>query len=343
MSPFKRLIVPAALAAAFLMLAPGPATAQVRLNGYFAAEYLQGRSQSPWSVGTFGGVQAGLIISGEWSQQFGYTLELRARGIDQPQVEQAWASWIWSQAFQAKLGVYLVPFGRYNVAERPFQTLLIDAPYGVAETRPRSWRDIGAMAEGDLGFVRYAAFIGNGLAEASSPADGQQWRDNNKNKGWGGRLSFPISQELDLGVSYYTGKQDAAGDRRLRLLGADAGWTTANILCQAEYTRADIDNPSGFAAGRVEGWFVLLGLTFGSFRPAASYQTSKADDPFHGAGWTDPLLAGEGSSWDHSRWTLGLSYALHPNVQIKVEYDWQKEKGPALDDNVLRVQAAIHF
>lgn len=343
MSIKKRFSLPAAVAAALLALVPRPASAQVRLNGYFAAEYLQGQSQSPWKVGTFGGAQAGLIISGEWSQQFGYTLELRARGVAQPEIEQALASWIWSQAFQAKLGVYLVPFGRYNAADRPFQTLLIDSPYGVAETRPRSWRDIGVVAEGDLGFVRYAAFLGNGLAEAATPAGGQQWRDNNKNKGWGGRLSFPISQEMDLGLSYYLGKQDEAGDRRLRLFGADAGWTTANISCQAEYTRADIDNPSGFAAGRVEGWFVLLGLTFGSFRPAASYQSSKADDPFHGAGWGGPLFPGEGLSWNHSRWTLGLSYALHPNVQIKLEYDWQKEKGAALDDNVLRVQAAVHF
>ena len=141
-----------------------------------------------------------------------------------------------------------MPFGRVNAADRPFQLLLVDSPYGTSETRPRSWRDIGAMAEGDLGFVRYSAFVGNGLAEAESLAGGQQWRDNNKSKGWGGRLDFPVSQELGFGVSYYEGRHDAADERRLRLLGADAGWTTPNVQCLAEYTRGRHRQP-----GRVRG------------------------------------------------------------------------------------------
>lgn len=330
-----------ALAAASPASAQAPA--QTRLNGYFAAEYLQGQKDSAWNVGTFGHVQFGLILSGEWSPRFGYLLELRARDAVRPELEQAWAGWTWSEAFRAKIGVYLVPFGRINAADRPFQLLLIDSPYGTSEAHPRSWRDIGLTAEGDLGFVRYSVFLGNGLAEAQTPVAGQQWRDNNKSKGWGGRLDFPVSQELGLGVSYYEGRHDAADERRLRLLGADAGWTTPNVQCLAEFTRADIDNPSGFEAGRVEGWFVLLGLTFGRLHPVGSYQTSKADDPFHGLGWAGPLTPGGGLSWDHSRFSLGLLYDLHPGLRIKLEYDWQKEKGAALADNVLRVQAAVSF
>ena len=335
-------ITACALALAAL-LAAAPAAAQVRLNGYFAAEYLQGQADSPWAVGTFGGVQFGLILSGEWSPQFGYMMEIRSRDAVRPELEQAWAGWTWSEAFRAKIGVYLVPFGRVNAADRPFQLLLVDTPYGTSETHPRSWRDIGAMAEGDLGFVRYSAYVGNGLAEAQTLAGGQQWRDNNKNKGWGGRLDFPVSREMGLGVSYYEGRQDTADARRLRLLGADAAWTTPNIHCLAEYTRADIGNPVGFEAGRVEGWFALVGLTFGSIHPIGSYQTSKADDPFHGLGWVAPLTPGAGLSWNHSRISLGLVYDLQANVRIKLEYDRQKEKGTARADNVLRVQAAVSF
>jgi hypothetical protein len=341
--------LPAALAAAAVVaLLPAAASAQVRLSGYLAAEYLQGQSQSAWSVPTFGNVQAGLILSSgssaSASTSLGYKLEIRSRGLAAPEIEQAWAGFSWSAYAQARVGVYLVPFGRYNAAARPYETFLIDEPYGTTDTRPRSWRDIGVMVEGDVKFLKYAAFIGNGLAEADSPAEGQSWRDNNVDKGWGWRLALPISSELDVAVSYYQGDQDGAGERGLRIYGADAGWATQNILAQAEYTRTDIDNPAGFEAGRIEGWYVLLGLSLGSFRPAASYQTSKADDVFHGPGWAaDPPAAGEGLSWNHSRWTMGLAYVLSANIQIKLEYDWQKEKGAALKDNVLRVQAAAQF
>lgn len=336
-------------AAAIAALLPAGAAAQVQLNGYLAAEYLRGQSQSAWSTPTFGGIQAGLILSNGPSatgaaSAFGYCLEIRSRGLAAPEIEQAWAGFSWSGYVQARAGVYLVPFGRYNTADRPHETFLIDAPYGTVEARPRSWRDIGLMVQGDVKFLRYAAFIGNGLAEADSPAGGQQWRDNNADKGWGGRLDLPISRELDAAVSYYQGSLDGAGERRLRILGADAGWSTQNILAQAEYTRTDIDNPAGFVPGRIEGWYVLLGLSLGSFRPSASYQTSQGEDAFHGSGWAvDPPAAGEGLSWNHSRWTLGLAYALAAGIQIKLEYDWQKEKGAALKDNVLRVQAAAQF
>lgn len=341
------IAVPAAAAAAMPQTTPATtaktASTQARINAYFAAEYLQGQSDSAWAVPTFGGIQAGLMLSGSWATSFNYMLEIRARDGFQPQIEQAWAGWSWSEYVNVKAGVFLVPFGRYNSADRPYQTVLIDAPYGTTDTHPRGWRDIGIVADGNSGFLKYAAFIGNGLAEAESPAGGQQWRDNNKDKGWGGRLDYPISDELDIAASYYQGQQDTAGDRRIRMFGADAGWTTENIQAQAEYTRTDIENPEGFEPGRIEGWYVLLGLTFGSLRPSASYQKSWADDPFHGAGWADPLTAGEGLSWNHSRWTLGLAYTLATNVLLKVEYDWQKEKGTALKDDVLRVQIAAQF
>ncbi len=344
----KRLAAVAAALAAGLALLPSPSSAQVQINGYLAAEYLNGQSGSAWAGPAFGNLQYGLILSGPvtstGSSAFVYRLEIRSLGPASPEIEQAWAGFSASTYFLAKAGVFKVPFGRANEADRPYERLLIDEPYGTSDARPRRWRDIGVLVEGDLRFLKYSAYLGNGLAEADSPAGGQQWGDNNSDKGWGGRLAVPITTELNLGASYYQGRQDAAGERGLRLWGADAAWTTQNILAQAEYTRTDIDNPDGFAAGRVEGWYVLLGLPLGSFRPAGSYQSSRAEDVFHGAGWAlDPPTAGEGLSWNHSRWTLGLAYALSTNIQIKLEYDWQKEKGAALRDNVLRVQAVAQF
>jgi len=91
-----------------------------------------------------------------------------------PEIEQAWMGWTYSAAFRVRLGLFLVPFGRMNEANRPYQTMLVAFPYPYGEVFPASWREIGAMLEGQTGIFRYSAYIGNGLAEADTTASGQQ-------------------------------------------------------------------------------------------------------------------------------------------------------------------------
>lgn len=329
--------------AVLLLLLSGAAAAQVRLNGYFSADYTQTPDRGGGRMGSFENPAAGLIVSGEWTPQFNYVLELRTGAEWKPEIEQAWAGWAYSDAFRARLGLFLVPFGRTNEANRPYQTVLVAFPYPYGEAHPSSWREIGVMVEGRTGIFRYAAFIGNGLAEAATLADGQQFRDNNKNKGLGLRASLTLSQELEVAGSYYRGRQDAANTRNLALYGVDAAWVTKNVRCTAEYTRADVDNPSPFGRGRAEGWNVQLGLNFGQLTPVASYSKSKTSDPFHGLGWTAAGGAGDGILANHDRWAIGANYALHANILLKLEYDIQKDTILGRKDNVLRVQAAIHF
>ena len=328
---------------ALLVLLAAALPGQIRLNGYFSSDYTQalGKSSGRWS--SFNNPAAGLIVSGEWTPQFDYVLEMRTGADWKPEIEQAWAGWNYSEAFRIRLGLFLVPFGRMNEANRPYQTLLVAYPYPYGEAFPASWREIGAMVEGRTGIFRFAAYIGNGLAEADTPADGQQFSDNNKNKAFGLRAALSLSQELEIGGSYYRGRQDAADSRSLVLYGADAAWVTKNVRCTAEYTRADIDNPASFARGRAEGWNVQLGLNFGQLTPLVAYAKSKADDPFHGLGWTSAGAAGAGILSNHNRWALGASYALHTNILLKLEYDIQKDTLLGRKDNVLRVQAAVHF
>ena len=329
--------------AALLIGLAASAGAQVRLAGYFSADYTQPTGKSSGRAGSFENPAAGLILSGDWAPQFNYALELRTGADWKPEIEQAWAGWTGSELFRARMGLFLVPFGRYNEANRPFQTMLAAFPYPYGEAHPASWREIGAVLEGRYGLLRYAAYIGNGLGEASVLAAGQQFRDNNKNKGLGLRISLSLSQELEVAGSYYRGKQDAANERNLTLLGGDLAWVTKNVRFTAEYTRADTVNPSPFAAGRAEGWFIQLGLNFGSLTPVIAYQKSKSDDPFHGLGWTSAAAAGAGVLADHNRWALGATYALNAAILLKFEYDIQKDILLDRKDNVLRVQAAVHF
>jgi hypothetical protein len=329
--------------AAFLVLLAAALPGQIRLNGYFSSDYIQTLNKSSGRGSSFGNPAAGLIVSGEWTPQFNYVLEMRTGAEWKPEIEQAWAGWIYSDAFRARLGLFLVPFGRMNEANRPYQTMLAAYPYPYGEVYPASWREIGVLVEGRTGVFRYAAYIGNGLAEADTLAHGQQFSDNNKNKAYGLRATLGLSQELEIGGSYYRGRQDAANTRNLVLYGADAAWVTKNVHCTAEYTRADVDNPAPFARGRTEGWNVQLGLNFDQLTPVVAYAKSKSSDPFHGLGWTDAGAIGAGILANHDRWALGATYALYANILLKLEYDIQKDTVLGRKDNVLRVQAAVHF
>ncbi len=333
------------LAVLFLigMAGAGFASAQIQMNGYFSVEFLKGQKQSQVAQGSIENVRAGLILSGQWTPRLSYALEVQTKEAMKPEIEQAWAGFTASEAFQLKLGLYLVPFGKYNVAGRAFQTSLVEAPYPVGEFYPSSWRDLGVLVEGKIGFLQYAAFLGNGLAEGEDLRAGQQFKDNNSDKGKGLRLGLLASPNLELGASYYTGKYDQANERTLSLQGVDATWTAPNFNMKAEYLRATMDNPAPFIQGIAEGFFVQLWINLGNLSPVLAYEKFIYEDSFHGPGVAAPLQSGLGLFSDHSRWAFGFVYSLNQNFLLKIEYDVNREKNLELNDNILRAQVAVHF
>jgi len=320
-----------------------PALSQARLGGYFSFDFLKGRAPDPWAGGSIQNLMAGLLVSGEFSGGFTYTLEIQATSASAFEVEQAWAAFQASDAFRARAGLFLVPFGKYNESSRAFQTRLVQAPLSVGWLSPAGWRDLGVLVEGRIGPVVYAAYLGNGLAEADRLGAGQQFADNNRDKGRGGRVGLLWGQNLEVGASYYAGRMDAEGTRALTLKGLDATWTTENVRMSGEYAAADITNPAPFAAGTAEGWFVELALKFGNWSPLLAFQKGRYDDPFHGSGFASPAAPGGGLSDRRSLWAIGLVYALQTNVLLKGEYDFDVRDNQARRNPVLRLQAAVYF
>jgi hypothetical protein len=319
------------------------ASAETRLGGYFSLDYLKGKAPDPYAGGSIQNFTAGLLVSGEFSAQITYALEIQAVSTQKFEVQQAWAAFLGSDAFRARVGLFLVPFGKTNESARAFQTRLVQAPLPVGLLAPASWRELGVMIEGRLGPVVYASYLGNGLTEAESLSGGQQFKDNNRDKGRGGRIGLLWGSNFEIGASTYAGKVDDAGTRSLTLKGFDATWSTENIRLAGEYAKADIANPAPFAAGSAEGWFVELALKFGEWTPLAAYQKGRTDDPYHGPGFDASGVPGAGVFERRSFWAVGLVYALHPNVLVKGEYDFsiRDEKGGR--NAVVRIQAAAHF
>ncbi|MGB8958159.1 MAG: porin [Candidatus Aminicenantales bacterium] len=323
----------AVIAVAVLLALAVPARSQVKYGGYLALEYIKGQAESPYPHGNIENLLAGFLAAGRVGQKFGFTIEVRALGVNEFDLDQAWAGLMPSQAFTVRVGLYLVPFGTWNTASRPHETLLIRTPLNLEFLYPASWRDLGVLVEGQVGVLSYAAYLGNGLAEGDTDPVVQQFRDNNTDKAKGGRIGLTMGQGVKAGVSYYTGKYDAQNMRDLTLEGVDLSWVTEQWEIHGEITKAFLENPQPYARGKSEGYSIWACMGFKSFQPVGSFQKLKFTDPFHNGG----------IALDQSRWTAGLRYVLSSTLFLKAEYDWNREKGTALKNNQWQVQVGLSF
>ncbi|MCJ7580008.1 MAG: porin [Candidatus Aminicenantes bacterium] len=332
----KKVLLVVFLQLVFFQLANG------ETNGYLSFEYSRDLGDSEKKSDSFQNIQLGLIFSGSPSLGIGYLAELRL-SEGKIEAEQAWIRFFSSESFRLKLGLYLVPFGKYNLYGRPHETFLIHAPLNVAHSYPSSWRDIGILIEGRMGSIMYAVFAGNGLSEGMNLNLGQQFIDNNKNKGIGGRLSWFLSQSLEVAYSYYRGKADSENQRNIVLKCIDVTWSTQGFKLMGEYTRGDLENPGGFSKGNTDGYFVQASLPLQKIHPVVSYQKFNYSDTFHGQGFVSPLVPGIGIHLNQSRWAFGVVFVPSPNVLLKLEYDLDKDESIDQKKAAITLQAALSF
>ena len=313
---------------------PARAQNQVRYGGYLAFEYIKGQAESDSPRGSLENLLAGFLVAGTVSQKFGFAIEAQARGVSSFDLLQAWAGFLPSKTVTVRAGLFLVPFGTWNRASRPHETILIRTPLNLEFLYPAYWRDLGLLVEGEVGVLTYATYIGNGLAETDGPGAAQQFSDNNTDKAKGGRIGLVLGQGMQAGVSYYTGKYDELNMRDLTLEGADLSWVTQQWEVRGEYTKALLENPQPFERGESEGFFVLASMSFRSLQPFGSFQKVKYLDSYHGGG----------IDLNRSRWCAGVRWVLGQTLFLKLEYDWTKEKEAlVLKNNQFQAQVGLSF
>jgi len=315
---------------------------QGEINGYLSFDFLKGQRESDASQGTFQNALLGLFFSGDVTPNVDYLAEARFRDETRLEMEQAYLRIRPSQTFSLKLGLYLVPFGRYNTSNRPYQTALVRAPLPVENIYPLSWRDIGLLVEGKWQGFFYSGYLGNGLSEGQRLSRGQQFKDNNKDKGKGGRVGLSLSQGFEAAFSYYIGRFDDNNERNLILKGIDLNWAAEGFYVLAEYAQADINNTAGFSKGKAEGYFIRIAFDTGPLRPVGSYQRLTYQDAYHGQGFRQDF-GGEGIDEDKTRWTLGVVYFATANVVFKIEYEWNREKETEIKNNLFLFQMSLNF
>ncbi len=319
------------------------AQAQTKTNGYLSFEYARGQEEGGLFGGTFQNPQLGVFLSGELTPKLDYTSEIRFRGESQIEIEQAYLRMKPSDSFSLKLGLYLVPFGKYNTLNRPHQTMLIESPLSVENLFPSSWRDLGVVIEGKLSGLFYSAYLGNGLAESKNISSAQQFKDNNKDKSKGLRIGLNLGRGLEAAFSYCRGKYDEENERDLILEGIDLSWVSEGVQILSEYARVKLENPPDVDRGEAKGFFIQFSFDIGDLRPVGSYQWLDYEDIFHGEDFVSAESGGRGIFEQRSRWTIGMVYFASPNAIFKVEYEFNREKEVEVKDNLLLLQVAINF
>ncbi len=244
-------------------------------------------------------------------------------------------------------GRFLIPFGTFWERWHP--------PWiNKMATMPLMYMR-GLMGESGLGVqvrggfrvgetkLNYAAYYVNGpdLRSSSFASAGdlgfENFKDNNNNKTFGGRVGvFPVP-ELELGYSFLSGR---VGDSGSRLSGVDTFTQGVDFSYNKEIKkikgRLDVRaeaiwvntdraifigpfDPFTFDNKR-NGWFVqgayrptLSEVTFGNGIELKNVEFVVRYDQVREPG---PGVSGA----DHNQWTLGLDYWIQPNIVWKVAY-----------------------
>ena len=108
-----------------LLLASTGFGAEIQAGGYLSFAFLKGQVSSGAGHGSFQDLRGGAFAGGDLGQGFSFLVEARFRSESTFELEQALAGFKLGNSGDLRLGLFLVPFGRYNESNRPQQTALV--------------------------------------------------------------------------------------------------------------------------------------------------------------------------------------------------------------------------
>ena len=301
-----------------------------QFGGYFVGKY----SYSNKDGADENGFEARLIrfyVSGTILRDFKYRVQLELKNPAMRDYTLEWVRW---KEFQVKVGQFKRCFtydnpshpwnlgmGNYSQLGRHMTALTVDDPSGEVA---QNGRDIGLQLQGDLlpvgkdkrRLIRYQAAVFNG--------NGQNRRDNNKQKDWMGNIQVQPVKDLYIGLFGWTGTytgQNGASVRRNR-------WALGSIYEHNDWTfKAEYAHHSGLnvqdfdtetqtwregSTGRADGWYLVLGVPITSWlKVYGTYDAYRKDATF-------------GSM--KSIYGICPNFELHKNLKFQVQYNYVNDR-----------------
>ena len=232
----------------------------------------------------------------------------------------------YSDAFLARIGKFLSPFGIYNERHDAtptfLSTFLPASVYGkkdlsFGKDRLFAKQSTGIQVLGNLFFndweAKYQIYLSNGRGPKESE------KDNNTNKGLGWRLVIsPPIEELRIGTSFYSDKNGNANNAWHTTLGFDIEFDLSALHIEAEYMIPKLENvdTSGTPTGSftyVKGYYILGAYTF-----------FDRLTPFVRYGSFDPDVDIRNDAEDVIM--FGINFAVTPSVYLKSEVHFHRSQ-----------------
>ena len=301
-----------------------------QFGGYFVGKY----SYSNKDDVDENGFEARMIrfyVSGTILRDFKYRVQLELKNPAMRDYTLEWVRW---KEFQVKVGQFKRCFtydnpshpwnlgmGNYSQLARHMTALAVDDPSGEVA---QNGRDIGLQLQGDLlpvgkdkrRLIRYQAAVFNG--------NGQNRKDNNKQKDWMGNIQVQPVKDLYIGLFGWTGTytgQNGASVRRNR-------WALGSIYEHNDWTfKAEYAHHSGLnvqdfdtetqtwregSTGRADGWYLVLGVPITRWlKVYGTYDAYRKD-----------------ASWGSMKTIYGIcpNFELHKNLKFQVQYNYVNDR-----------------
>jgi len=315
-------------------------------GGYLYTEYFQ----TPEKTKNYDIHYLAFYASG-WANEkiyyFGeFELEHGGTGGSNTFVEQAYLDYWFTSNIAIKIGAMLAPFNRFDEFHDPLTNYIITRPQMSREIGVSAWKDVGVNLHGyfnltkstSLGFDLYSL---NGLGDGTDLRHSRQYRDNNENKAFGGRVNFMFSDFLEVGASAYQGAWDDDGKLDLTMFGSHFLLNTPIADFYGEYAQANSENPDGTNDGDISGYFVQASRLFCSkYRPTIRFGSLDYLDEGDVLGRS----ASKGNK-DLNELAFALTYYPTSKVAFKIEYTLFSEgdRVEEKDNNQFGLQAAVKF
>lgn len=212
-----------------------------------------------------------------------------------------------SESLQVRVGNFLTPFGIYNEIRyiTPlFATVVLPMMYEPPvnyEGSPLTPDNTNVMLFGSYSVnaskIYYNIYAGNG-------GIGGDGKDQNKNKGLGGRIRVALPYNVKIGGSYYSVEDEPVKEGRENLYGIDLDINLRDLNLQAEYV---VDN-----AEKVEdrlAYYIRLVYPIDQFTPfiGYDYMKDKGDTLFERG---------------LQRYSVGTGYTVNNYITLKAEYHY---------------------
>jgi len=317
-----------------------------QFGGYFIGKYSYSSKDNADANG-FDCRMVRFYVSGTILRDFKYRVQMEFRGT--PAMRDYTLEWVRFKEFQIKVGQFKRSFTYENMMN-PWEVGLGNfsqmaghmtalATADCSGEPAQNGRDLGLQFQGDLfpigkdkhRLIRYQAAVYNG--------NGQNKKDNNKQKDWMGNIQVQPIKGLYIALFGWTGTYTGANDvsvkrKRWALSGK---YEYKDWTFRAEYAHHTGHNVNDFdtktktwkegSSNKADGWYVLVGAPVTSWlKIYGSYDAYRKD-----ADW----------STMRSVYSICPNFQLHKNLMFQLQYSYVNDR-TATDRNYHEIWAQTY-